>query len=123
MSTPSRPDFILTNSHDYALITVTMSRHGTRLDVCGELDMLTAPMMVSAALACPGNDDVTLDLSQVVFIDAAGLGGLVLATSSYRAVEITALIRGYAFTTDRPFDEVTKALVNGALDRGVILVG
>jgi anti-sigma B factor antagonist len=62
----------------FAAILITVSRDGSRLEIAGDLDILTTPRLVDAA-ACAGcAQDLTIDLTRLVFIDAAGLGGLAL---------------------------------------------
>jgi anti-sigma B factor antagonist len=62
--------------HTFAPLLITSIGDGSRLDIAGELDVLTTPKMVNAALCAPADRDLTVNLSRVVFIDAAGLGGL-----------------------------------------------
>jgi anti-sigma B factor antagonist len=59
---------------------VLRAGHGVLVSVQGELDMATAPAFRSAVdgLEEMGRAaEVTIDLSQLVFIDAAGVGALV----------------------------------------------
>jgi anti-sigma B factor antagonist len=58
-------------------MVITPSATGERLGIAGELDVLTAPVLIDAARSSLPSSDLTLDLSRVVFIDAAGLSGLI----------------------------------------------
>lgn len=56
-------------------------RGRVRLEVCGECDVATAPLLRGAVAAQTraGRREVQLDLSAVTFLDASGLRGLVEA--------------------------------------------
>jgi anti-anti-sigma factor len=45
----------------------------TGLRLVGELDLLTAPMLMEAYEGINGNGQVTIDLSELTFIDSGGL--------------------------------------------------
>lgn len=70
-------------SSDLARLTVDVSRDTTASTVrlAGEVDVATAPQLVDllAALRRDGHCQITVDMSGVEFIDAAGLRALVTA--------------------------------------------
>jgi anti-sigma B factor antagonist len=74
-----------------------------RIAVEGEFDVATAPSLATAVArfqrAAPG--DITVDLADVTFIDAAGLGALTAA----RAAQLE---RGDRLTVDRITAEVRR---------------
>jgi anti-anti-sigma factor len=74
---------------DFASLVISASCGGSRLRIAGELDAQTTPILVDAVLAAPGDGDLTLDVSRLMFIDAAGLGGLIVIRR-----ELAALDRG-----------------------------
>jgi anti-anti-sigma factor len=74
--------------YEPTLLQVSTSRVG-ELDVCGELDIATGPLLssrISAALANTQCQSVRLDLSEVCFIDCAGLGALLRGRAQARAL-------------------------------------
>jgi anti-anti-sigma factor len=58
---------------------------GNRLDVAGDMDLATMPSVITAVLGCRQDGDLTLDLSRVDFIDAFGLGRLVVLQRAFSA--------------------------------------
>jgi anti-sigma B factor antagonist len=63
---------------DFAIDSQYCDPAGIRLAVVGEVDVATAPDLLSAVVAAVGAADrVVLDLGRLTFIDAAGLGALV----------------------------------------------
>jgi anti-sigma B factor antagonist len=63
-------------------VQLTTSAHGCSVTVHGEVDSTTAPGLRDClldALSRPGSAPVEVDLSQVTFLDSAGLSALAVA--------------------------------------------
>ena len=67
-------------------LTTIVEAAGPVLHVTGEVDVVTAPALLHALLALTdqGFSDLIVDLSALTFIDAAGLGALVVALRGVR---------------------------------------
>ena len=77
--------------------------------VAGEIDMATAVQLKQCLLDYPSTD-VLVDLSEVTFLDSAGISVLVHAHNALEA-------RGHTFRTTRERDNVVAVLkVCGLLD-------
>ncbi|GAB3360498.1 STAS domain-containing protein [Modestobacter lapidis] len=75
-------------------VRLTTSADGCRITVVGEVDSSTAPGLrqcLLAALERPGAAPVEVDLSQVTFLDSAGLSAL--ATAHRAAVGADRVLR------------------------------
>ena len=61
------------------------------VQVTGELDIATAPLVLAAARRAPslGQDGLTCDLSAVEFIDAAGVAALITVNNESLAAGVT----------------------------------
>jgi anti-sigma B factor antagonist len=61
-------------------VTVRQVRGGVVVELSGELDLATAPRLRDRlALLSDGEDQITLDLTRLDFIDSTGLSVLVMA--------------------------------------------
>jgi len=58
------------------------SAGGSRLELVGELDLATVPILREALESLPQGEQVTIDLSQLEFIDSCGLRELSTYASS-----------------------------------------
>ncbi len=67
-----------------------LSHNDVALHITGEIDALTAPHIKDAVdgLMQVKSDSLTIDLSGVTFIDAAGIGSLVYARRKVRASKL-----------------------------------
>jgi anti-anti-sigma factor len=55
-------------------LVISSLTHGERgLRIAGEVDMVTAPQLAEALGSLEGSGPVTLDLSEVTFMDSSGL--------------------------------------------------
>jgi anti-sigma B factor antagonist len=71
--------------------------------VAGELDLATAPQLCErlALLSEAGKNQVTLDLTNLVFIDSTGLSVLVMAFNRAQAAEGSVVIRNPSLSVMR----------------------
>ena len=75
------------DTHNGTILLHMTALGGGNVMVSGELDIATGPLLasrVSALLADAHRDSVLLDLSEVWFIDCAGLGSLLAARAEAR---------------------------------------
>jgi anti-anti-sigma factor len=69
------------NQQDFAARTVSPDR----IEVVGDLDMVSCPQLVAALAGVASGADVTLDLSGVTFMDSTALALLVKTHETRRA--------------------------------------
>lgn len=69
-------------------VTTTVGSSELVVGVSGEVDLLTAPLLggVLGALVAQGQSDLVVDLAEVSFLDAAGLGAITGIVASLGAV-------------------------------------
>jgi anti-sigma B factor antagonist len=87
-------------------VRISASSGGCRVAVHGEVDSSTAPGLrecLLEVLARPGMTEVEVDLSQVTFLDSAGLSALAVAhRAAVRADRVLGLRCGTARAVVRP---------------------
>ena len=66
----------------------TVAVEASRVKISGELDVLTSPAMIAAALRVPSAE---LDLSEVTFMDARGVSALLWLRGARPGVRIVAV--------------------------------
>jgi anti-sigma B factor antagonist len=76
---------------------------GHLVSVAGEIDMATAPALAETLVQFP-NGSVTVDLSEVTFIDASGLRALVAAQRHIGRREGRMLVQGVNPFTRKLFE-------------------
>jgi anti-sigma B factor antagonist len=70
----------LTTEVPFSIVSKSVDVDRQRIGVSGELDLVTAPLLLdaaTAALALPGCRDLVIDLGGVTFMDASAIGTLV----------------------------------------------
>jgi anti-anti-sigma factor len=94
-----------------AALAVRLDRPARCIRVRGELDMATVPVLgqVVAMLLDLDPGDSTIELSGVTFIDAAGLGALVMYAAQFAAVGAKISVVGVTPRVHRVFDIVGLA--------------
>jgi anti-anti-sigma factor len=55
---------------------ISTASDGAGLKVSGELDLATAPKLTEALLNAPGRGELSLDLSEISFLDSSGLNAI-----------------------------------------------
>ena len=67
---------------------LVIERHGRRLSVAGELDILTAPLLVKAIddLVLEAPEPITIDTSKITFCDSSGIRCLLAAASQVEVI-------------------------------------
>jgi anti-sigma B factor antagonist len=85
-------------------LRITLSQHNARtvVAVAGEVDLSTAPQL-EECLRDLAHTDVTVDLSEVGFLDSSGIAALVRSSKVLRD-------RGHKLTTSGEIDTVRRVL-------------
>jgi anti-anti-sigma factor len=89
----------LVAAHPQAVRTDTMllTRCGVRVQLDGEVDLSSAPVLEAALQQCAdgtGGRSVLVDLTKLIFIDIAGYDALLRGTDQFRAHGGTLVLRG-----------------------------
>lgn len=74
------------------------------VEVAGEIDLATAPLLEDTLTATPANMNVVVDLTYVTFLDARGIAALVAARDTLRA-------RGSTLMVANPVSHVARVLM------------
>jgi anti-sigma B factor antagonist len=94
---------------EFRLSVVRLGPHRCTIWVGGELDLYSCPELKDAIRALPDEvTDLTLDLTNVTFVDSAGLGVLVTAAKKTSPHQVTLIV---------PDHNVLKVLAITGLDR------
>jgi stage II sporulation protein AA (anti-sigma F factor antagonist) len=73
------PDVQATQPPDQLVISCGARADSAIVSVCGELDLATGPLLADALASTDSMGDVVVDMREVTFIDASGLGVLLAA--------------------------------------------
>jgi len=84
------------------LVPLEAPLHGFRL--VGELDISSARDVSEALTALPGDGDLTLELSELEFIDSSGLHALVQYAGSLNGAGSNLILANPTAMTERVFD-------------------
>ena len=94
---------------EFRLSVARLGPHRCTITVGGELDLYSCPELKEAIRALPDDViDLTLDLTDVTFVDSAGLGILVTAAKKTSPHHVTLIV---------PDHNVLKVLAITGLDR------
>lgn len=83
---------------------VHVTDHQTRIEVAGEVDMATAPQLAEVLLSAPAGLEIVVDMTDVRFLDAAGLGVLVDAHLALRDRHTRLWVENTTPVVERVFD-------------------